>query len=693
MRREIAVLCCALLVALPAGTVAGEDPDGLVVADVTVTPAPPDAGAEFTVEATIENAGNSGYEITEVSLLGSSANATGFEPVDPDGLVVPGDGRTVELDGRIEEAGVHRLRLRVAARTDGGARVSVRYPFRVAIGGEHPRLDVDAGPGIAGAEATVSVTVSNGLESGVRDLHLDLSGDGLDVETGPHARPRLGAGASATYAFSVTPETAGRRPLVATLAYTDANGSRHTVRREAGLRVRPASTLPLPDLAVSMPAAYAGTRTTATLTVANGREDALRNLTATLSGPNVSVRADRRVRSRLGAGKSASFEFPVLAATGGERSVTAAVSYTDPTGLSRTARREATLRFRPVAAIPDPRLAIEAEGGVAGTESPATVTVANPLDVPLRDVELRLAGAGDARRIRPRLAPGESVAFDLSIRPTDPGRRTIEARLNATAHGERLSVTSEARVRVEPVRDRAFLDVRPGEGTVTIEVINAGNAAIEDVLLGGNSPNATVSRTLLERVPAGESATAVLNVSRARAAGDISLSVVATYDVAGRRGRANATVALASNPGAIALTGLTVDETDDGDALHVSGSASNVGLTDARSVVVDVIDAANVTPAPPNREYFVGTVPASDFVSFDVYAAVRNVSTIPIRVTYLVDGERRERTVEVPYEGARSEREQGGDAGSTTPYAGAIGVAVLVAVIGFALVGWRNRGE
>lgn len=692
MRWEIAVCLLLFVLTLPAGGVAGEDPDTLVVREVTVTPAPPEAGEEFTVEARIENAAGIGYEITTVSLLDPTGDELRTEFVGS-GSLTPGVERTVQLDGEIDEAGSHQLRLHVAAQTDDGARVSVQHQFRVAVGGDHPKLDIDADRGRVGTDNTVTVTVANGLETSIRSLDVDISGQKYEVTTGPHVRPRLRSGESASYAFSVTPEMAGRRTLVATLAYTDANGGRQTVRERSQLTVRPLSTLPDPELAISMPRAYAGTEATATVRVANGRENPLRNLTVRLWGRNLTVRVDRRVRSRLGGGTSTSVAFPVVASEGGVRSASAELSYTDPTGLSRTVRRETTVRFRPISAIPEPDLAVDVEDGIAGAEMPITLEVANPLDVALSDIEVRVSGAGTARRIRPRIAPGESVVFDLLVVPGDPGPRVVEARLNATVHGTQLSVTRERPVRVDPVQDRVMLEARPGEEGAVVEVINAGNVPIEEILLRGRAPNATVSQTVLERVPPGASATAIMNVTRIRDAGRIPLSIDASYNVAGKRGRVNASTTLASNPGAIALTGITVEKTDQGDALRVSGSASNVGLTDARSVVVGMIDTVNVTPVQPHREYFVGTVPASDFVSFDLYATLsENVSTIPVRVTYLVDDERHERIVEVPYDATAMKRGTAADSGSPVLYAGAVGALVLV-VAGFVLVSWRNRGE
>jgi hypothetical protein len=137
----------------------------------------------------------------------------------------------------------------------------------------------------------------------------------------------------------------------------------------------------------------------------------------------------------------------------------------------------------------------------------------------------------------------------------------------------------------------------------------------------------------------------------------------------------------------------------DGGRLRISGSASNLGTTDAQSVLVGVVDTDRVTPTAPNREYFVGTVPASDFVSFDVYATTEgNVSTVPLRVEYLVDGQRYTRTVEVDAAGASRALAAGPDIDRSSGGGGfllplAVGAVVVVVVLAVVVRAWRaSRG-
>ncbi len=113
------------------------------------------------------------------------------------------------------------------------------------------------------------------------------------------------------------------------------------------------------------------------------------------------------------------------------------------------------------------------------------------------------------------------------------------------------------------------------------------------------------------------------------------------------------------------------------------------------SVIVRVVPADGVEPVPPNREYFVGTVPASDFVSFDLTARVADdVAAVPIEVRYLASGDERSERISVPVAGlATAGPDQGGrstDRGLLV--AAAIG-AVIVAAVGVLMyLGWSNRG-
>ncbi|MFC7226909.1 hypothetical protein N0B31_05795 [Salinirubellus salinus] len=144
-------------------------------------------------------------------------------------------------------------------------------------------------------------------------------------------------------------------------------------------------------------------------------------------------------------------------------------------------------------------------------------------------------------------------------------------------------------------------------------------------------------------------------------------------------------------PGRVELTGVDVG-TEDG-TTTISGSVSNVGLADVDAVVVRVVASEGVTPVAPNREYFVGTVPASDFVSFDVTARLDpNTTSVPLNVSYVADGDRQSQTVAVPIDAPLTPDPSGGGGGTGGLLLPALGgLLVVVVVAAFVLVAWRNR--
>jgi len=146
-------------------------------------------------------------------------------------------------------------------------------------------------------------------------------------------------------------------------------------------------------------------------------------------------------------------------------------------------------------------------------------------------------------------------------------------------------------------------------------------------------------------------------------------------------------VTAVSQPGRIELTEL--DVVREGGVLTVRGSASNVGTTDVSGVVVSVEESATAGPAEGSSTFFVGNVPASDFSSFDVALTPRANGTIsvPLEVSYVVDGVRTSRTVEVSHRvqpRPDPTGQQTGGGGLLVPVVGA------VVVIGGLVYGWRR---
>jgi hypothetical protein len=297
-----------------------------------------------------------------------------------------------------------------------------------------------------------------------------------------------------------------------------------------------------------------------------------------------------------------------------------------------------------------PQVGVETDDAVVGAEGPLRVTVANGEDAPIRNVRLTVEGTEadveDATRVASTLAAGESREFAFNYTPGAPTSAVTASLAYTTAGGNRRTVDASATVDAEPLREDVTVEAAAGDGAsppIDVDVSNFGNAPVTDLVVRAEANGTVLARRTLPDVADGETRRVELNVSDLPAGVATDVRVVADYRTGGREGSAATTVRYAPNPGRVELTG--VDYEYEGDRVHITGSASNVGLSDADGVLVRVLPAEGVRPARPYREYFVGTVPASDFVAFDLYAAVEPGATaVPVEVTYLVDGERRTTT-------------------------------------------------
>lgn len=344
-----------------------------------------------------------------------------------------------------------------------------------------------------------------------------------------------------------------------------------------------------------------------------------------------------------------------------------------------------------------PQMDIGVNDSVASAEQSGQVTIANGLDTTARNVVVTVSGGRgltirNPKTVRPALDSGESTTARFRYEADSPGTYQIRAVLRYNVPGgETRRTTTSVPVEVDPLKRNVVLDATSDrEGSiVSVDVLNRGNAPIENVTVTGEGANVTVPQRYLGSIPAQSSRSLRLNASLDGAAADVTMR--ATYEIADTDGAATDTVRLTQTPGEIELTGLTIQP--DGDRLAITGSASNVGLTEASSVTVRVRETESVTPAAP-REYFVGRVPASDFVTFEVFARTEgNVSEIPLEVSYLADGERQTRTVlaevDEPEPAADGPPNQRSSGGLLVP---ALGAIVVLGVLAAIVYGWRNRG-
>ncbi|MFC6826048.1 NEW3 domain-containing protein [Halopelagius fulvigenes] len=343
-----------------------------------------------------------------------------------------------------------------------------------------------------------------------------------------------------------------------------------------------------------------------------------------------------------------------------------------------------------------PQVSIDADDGVVGAENRIEVTAANGEDAPVRNLRLSVSGTDadvkSSTRVLPTLAAGESRTFNVSVTPS-ARRSQLEARLQYTTRGGNTRVVADTTtLRSDPLREDVRVDASVAASgaspPIVADVSNLGNAPLEDAVVEGVRNGTVVFRRPVGAIGSDASATTQVNVSGVSGG---PLDVRLRYETGGREGEATTTLDYTANPGAVELTG--VDYEMEGGRLHISGSTSNVGLSQVDSVVVRVLPTENVTPARP-REYFVGSIPSSDFVSFDVYAEVdENASSVPLEVSYLSNGERKTRRTEVDVRDLQpAEPAQSGGGGSLPGTALLVGgVVALLLVVGVGAYAYRRR--
>jgi hypothetical protein len=340
-----------------------------------------------------------------------------------------------------------------------------------------------------------------------------------------------------------------------------------------------------------------------------------------------------------------------------------------------------------------PQVSLATGDAVMGAPTTVTVTAVNGEETVARNVRLTLAGENvdieNATRVSPSLEPGETRAFQFVVTP-DAASATLTASLRYTnAAGNLRTVRDTVDVDVDPLEEDVGIEASVRQTGVDppieVRLSNFGNAPLERVTVAASVDGTVVGRTPGGIVAPDAQKTLLLNVSDVEAA---PVRLVASYETGERSGTVETTVDYRSNPGQIRLTGVEFER--EGDRIRISGSASNVGLTEAESVLVRVVDTDSVTPANPYREFFVGTVPASDFASFDLYARVDpGTDAIPIELTYLVDGERQTVVQELDPSDLPPEPAQQSGGGLSLPLV-VVGV-VLVLALGVVVIVVRRR--
>ncbi|AQL44247.1 hypothetical protein BV210_16675 [Halorientalis sp. IM1011] len=338
--------------------------------------------------------------------------------------------------------------------------------------------------------------------------------------------------------------------------------------------------------------------------------------------------------------------------------------------------------------------------GSVGSHREIAVNVSNGQSEAIRNLNLSVDGRNvrfeDPERLDAKLEPGTKRTFSYSGSVPDGDAGSITATLEYTnsmgqtqtlERTRRLGAASGSEAVDGPQLALSVAEGLPGTTRpVNVTVANGLEGDLSQVEVSVDSPTATfaASERVTSRLTVGET-TDFQFPARVDESGTYPVSVTLNYTDDGARKqvteRFQAAFDAPPNPGTIELTG--VDAVAQGGTVEITATASNVGSDEVESVIVSTGEAENVG----RKKYFVGSVDASDFSSFTLSPSVTgNVSSVPVEVSYVVDGVRRNYTTEIPVtEAATPDRspQQGG-----LPI---VPIVVIVALIA-AVVLYRRRG-
>lgn len=242
------------------------------------------------------------------------------------------------------------------------------------------------------------------------------------------------------------------------------------------------------------------------------------------------------------------------------------------------------------------------------------------------------------------IAPGGSLTIPITTSFDSAGEKNLLAHVSAASQSNG-SRTSHLRAYYRPITidveapeiDAGIAASTNNSGETTVTLTNYGNVELTDAEIRTAVDGTQRDQRSTFDITPNESESVTFDTTNYDSD---AVTLTGAYTARGERHRVTRTVDLNRQvQGEIRLT--SVELTERGTAISVDGEAANIGGTDVDSVLVRIPDSETVSPASGAGEFFVGSVDASEFATFELSSSVSNgTDTLPIELTYLVDNER-----------------------------------------------------
>ncbi|WP_435068243.1 hypothetical protein [Haloplanus sp. C73] len=406
----------------------------------------------------------------------------------------------------------------------------------------------------------------------------------------------------------------------------------------------------------------------------------------------------------LGPGDSLEIPFSASFDSEGEKRLTVVLRGTTPSGSVFVVERPVYVDVERSSGVSLAFSTVYDTDPAAGAETPINVTVANGDSEAVTGVQLDLNGSGvdNPNRIRGSIDGGSEHTFQYDATFDDVGTQTLTGEVTyTTSEGVTRTTTASTEMEVEEPEIRADLSARTtADGDTKLDLTNFGNAPLTDVEITATANDSVVARNLLSDVDPDSNESVTFDIPSA-VDGDVTYT--ATYTAAGDT---HSTHLRGQSPVSGEIRLVSVESSPTAGGVTIQGDAANLGSTAAESVLLSVASTERVDPAAPTGQYYVGEIEGSEFGTFELSASTQsNVDSIPVTVTYIVDGERVTTVQEIelasnaggvqrPVAEASDDGPpsgQGESGGGGLPMTAIGAVVALLLLVGVGLYRWRSQ--
>ncbi|WP_132061572.1 COG1361 family protein [Halorussus amylolyticus] len=336
-----ALLAALVLVSTVAPATAGvAAADGDFVSVSVDAPAFPTPEQPFQITATVSNAepSDTTYNVRKIEVREDESEnsdlidsrSTGLRSVDP------GETTRRSVDVTLNETGRHDLYVHVLLRSPDGDEQRLVHPVTLRVNGEHPQLELDTEPSVPGESRDMRVNVSNGRSDAIRGLSVELESDDVSFDDSSKVRARLESGSETSFSFTGDATESARHPVKVTLSYTTDDGEPRTMTRtlDADFTV-PNQPSDRPQVSVETESAVADAWRSLNVTVSNGMDSAVRQMSLEAASDDVTIRENQRVVPSLEGSSERTFSFRAKATDPGTYPVNLTLVYTGDDGIKR----------------------------------------------------------------------------------------------------------------------------------------------------------------------------------------------------------------------------------------------------------------------------------------------------------------------------------------------------------------------